>query len=650
MAVAASGAKDGGAKDASPRPTAADSIERSPEVQLRTFQELATDILSRLDPEATLLSILNAATGLVDSDIAGILLNDGDGVRMRACTGHHTVATARLYVGRGQGVAGRVFETGEPFKVDDYETDDVISRHFVQIAREEGKRSALGAPLRVRGETAGVLMVWRRRPSTFTDGDVEVLSSLGNLAAIAIVNADLYDTQRQALERLEVTNEKLATQNDALRRSSELHEELTSIVLEGSDLFDVAAVVARHSNGPAAILDPELTVLAETGEIDGVSERISGQLASNQQSGAEVVATSVVPPGEGHDGWLLFRTVFAAGEVLGYVCVELPQPPQNHDPLVVEQAATVCALHQVNQQAIWEAKTRLHADLLWDLLDGNVHDEAEALVRADQLGQTLPETLRVFLVEIKGGLEWAKPRPDDVAALDRRSRVLARTVEHLAKDAGSKEAFAAQRGPMIGALIDANNDPDHASRIAVKMAEGLARAHPSISVSVGVSACTDLQPDLQSACAQAERALSAVPLKAGPDRVAVFDDLGLLRFLLGSSERPEIARFAQSILGPVLDYDREHSINLVATLDAFLSEDCNLQRSAEVLFVHSKTVRYRLDRIQELSGLDLSRQQDRFNAQLALSMIKALSLDSEENPAGDSEAEPDRSLVRASSE
>jgi DNA-binding PucR family transcriptional regulator len=80
------------------------------------------------------------------------------------------------------------------------------------------------------------------------------------------------------------------------------------------------------------------------------------------------------------------------------------------------------------------------------------------------------------------------------------------------------------------------------------------------------------------------------------------------------------------VLGAVIDYDLEHSAGLVDTVEAYLAEDCSLQRTAERLRVHRKTVRYRLDRVEKLTQRDLSSQQVRFEAQLAVTIIRALSL------------------------
>ena len=78
---------------------------------LRTVIE---QLLCVRDLDQLLLSISDRTLHLLDADICGVLLREGDVLRMRSCVGHRVVETSRLRMERGQGVAGLVFLTGEP--------------------------------------------------------------------------------------------------------------------------------------------------------------------------------------------------------------------------------------------------------------------------------------------------------------------------------------------------------------------------------------------------------------------------------------------------------------------------------------------------------------------------------------------------------
>lgn len=601
--------------------------------QLQAFEDVATDILGRLDLEATLLSIVNSAARLVDADIAGILLADADGevLRMSACTGHHTVSTAHLEVRRGQGVAGRIFETGEPLRVDDYLSDPSISHDFFGIVKEEGKRSALGAPMIVQGEVIGTLMVWRRRPSVFTDVHGGAITRLANLATIAIMNARLYEKEHHAVSRLEEANRRLEDQNEILQRSSNVHDELTDLVLEGKGIADLVPTVAKHTNGEVASLDPNLDVLAMSPGADVLVERARGHLLDARGRGeAAAQGTSVLGPDRSCASWVVFRSVTAGGDRQGYLCVGLDHSPIDLDLVIVEQAAIVCALELTKERAILEARTRVRTDFLWDLFEGNISDDGEARLRARYLRYTLPETLRVMIIQIEGLTGWLRAAGGAADAVDRQRESLVRTAEDLATMAGPSASFAARRGSIIALAFPSSDDLAKARALADVVLGGLRDAYPGLGFSAGVSSCVELTANLQPAHSQAQNALSAVPLLGSGPPVAIYDDLGVLRFLLAPGDRSELSRFARNVLGPVVDHDRSHGAELIRTVDAYLANDCELKRTAECLYVHPKTVRYRLDRVQDLSGVDLSGQQGRFDAKLAISIIQALSLDDED--------------------
>ncbi len=162
--------------------------------------------------------------------------------------------------------------------------------------------------------------------------------------------------------------------------------------------------------------------------------------------------------------------------------------------------------------------------------------------------------------------------------------------------------------------------------LVTDVVRGLRRHAPGAIGATGVSACVDWSADLRPALRQARQAVEAAAFAPeGP--VVLFDELGLLRFLLAPSDRTDQLRFARAVLGPALDYDRDHQTDLVATLGAYLDEGASLTRTAATLYVHPKTVRYRLRRIEELTRRDLSGQRDRFDAQLAVAILRALALD-----------------------
>ena len=104
---------------------------------------------------------------------------------------------------------------------------------------------------------------------------------------------------------------------------------------------------------------------------------------------------------------------------------------------------------------------------------------------------------------------------------------------------------------------------------------------------------------------------------AGPGGVTVFDDLGVYRLLAEVEETATVDRFVRTWLGPLLDYDAKKPAELVLTLSRFLELGQAYDATSDALAIHRSTLKYRLQRIREISGRDLSDPDTRFNFQLA---------------------------------
>lgn len=101
-----------------------------------------------------------------------------------------------------------------------------------------------------------------------------------------------------------------------------------------------------------------------------------------------------------------------------------------------------------------------------------------------------------------------------------------------------------------------------------------------------------------------------------------YEELGIVRLLLCSGTDPDLQTFVDDVTGPLVAYDRDNDGSLVRTLRAFFDADCVQRLAAERLFIHHKTLRYRLEQIRQLTGLDLNRHEDRMRADFALRLLQ----------------------------
>jgi DNA-binding PucR family transcriptional regulator len=132
-----------------------------------------------------------------------------------------------------------------------------------------------------------------------------------------------------------------------------------------------------------------------------------------------------------------------------------------------------------------------------------------------------------------------------------------------------------------------------------------------------------------------EAALAANVGEAEGIRLLAFEDTGSYRLLLPAlSEDPgELERFYQETVAPLVAYDEQYETELVTTVEAYLENDGNVTPTAEQLFTHRHTIRYRLERVKELSGHDISSTEGREKLGLGLKAMRVLGIGSPRGPA-----------------
>ena len=102
-----------------------------------------------------------------------------------------------------------------------------------------------------------------------------------------------------------------------------------------------------------------------------------------------------------------------------------------------------------------------------------------------------------------------------------------------------------------------------------------------------------------------------------------YSELGIYRLLLQIGDMHQLWQFAEDVLGPLIDHDARHKVDLFSTLSIYLNQHESLKQTARVLRVHVNTVSYRIQRIEGLTSLDLANPDHRLSAHVAAKIIES---------------------------
>ncbi|MFJ7105610.1 PucR family transcriptional regulator [Streptomyces albogriseolus] len=288
------------------------------------------------------------------------------------------------------------------------------------------------------------------------------------------------------------------------------------------------------------------------------------------------------------------------GDLLGVLALEDPEATADeHTMFALDHAQRLLAQELLHMRELTEVELRLRRQLIDDLLEGT--DEESAYSRAEALGHDLRRTHYVVVVH------WPGNAADDS---------FTRAVEH-ATAATAARPLTTRRGDRVVLLTEAR--PDH-DAVHAALAHELGRPGGAIGVSTRCDS-----PDGVPRCYQeALRALEVRQNSRQRSGTTFFDDLGLYRILGPGNDLRELEGFVREWLGQLIDYDAEHDTELVETLSRYFDCGGNYDEAAAALTVHRSTLRYRLQRIREISDRDLTDVDARLNLQVATRVWKII--------------------------
>ena len=267
------------------------------------------------------------------------------------------------------------------------------------------------------------------------------------------------------------------------------------------------------------------------------------------------------------------------------------------------------------------------------VLEGRIGNREDLLARGKELGTDLASGGSVVVV---------RAHPRSPTEDDWRPRLLAvggrgaRSIASGAIAAPTPE----DAGEVIMLIPDA--DGETGRRVTAAVTRELESGLPGFAFAIGRSRHAANPLDLHRA--RNEALLAANVVEGDPERfVLAYEESGTYQLLLPHMNDPaELQRFYDETVRPLVAYDDQYETDLLGTLSTFLDCDANVNATAARLFTHRHTVRYRFERVRELTGLDVSSTDGREKLSLGLKAMRVLGIAAPRGPATEPGAEGGR--------
>lgn len=566
---------------------------RQREADFSSLVDTARELTTSGDLDALLRVITRRARLLLGVDMSYISFPDDaepeGSVYIRTADGQTSIMSVGLRLPGDAGLGNKVMISPSPFWTPDYLQDDRIqhSTAIDKVVEAEGLHAIMAVPLSYGTKPFGALYAASRAVRHFTSDEVALMSSLGDLAGVAIERAWLQERTDTLLSELEARNTRTEIVVRSMRELSRTRDLLIEVVLSGGDLHALAEKAQERLGGAVRLCSVNGTVLAAAGHV------IENDEAS--------LATAMIGAHAAHEPVLLdngtwVASICAGSEDLGTVLVCPDRPFTVQDQDMIQFTAQAAAVQQLLENRTEVAEGQIRDDLLDDLLANPQRPPQQLTKRAHRQNIDLYRPHIVVIARSEG---------------DAQGKIAVWASAYSHRRNGLKTMH---RGCAV--LLLPGTDAAGTARTAFDNLSGLLRDPVTVSASSPVSDPGSIFHGYHEAL----RCLEAMTALGSTGRSATARELGFLGILLADNH--DVDGFVQASIGPILDYDRLRSTELTRTLEIYFAAGSSPTYAAKELHVHANTVARRLERISELLGPQWQEPAQTLEVQLALRLCR----------------------------
>ena len=530
--------------------------------------EIISTVASSLDLDEVLKAVVTLLSDASAVHACFVYLVDPSGERLVLAAADEPYArhVGQIVMERPEGLAWWAAEHREPAFIRDNLLDDPRTKYVPEL-EEERFQSLLCVPILARdGSVIGVISAHTEAPREFTEAEVAFLVSSASLVAGAIENARSYTETRARVNELE----QLTESAEAIAAAETLDELLPTVAARARALL---GATAAH----LYLLEPgseELEWQASDPPRDEPRPPI-GLAALGPELARGGRASRVSVP------------LVASEELLGLLVAEGTSSVDLARALASQTAVGIKKIQLIERLT----EKNLIKDFFEELAGGRATGDLEG--RAARLGSDL-DTPHVVLI--------AEPADD---ALERALAAVA-----------------------PGSLFDRR---EHSLRALLvvppagveRLLEDVKRAHAKLGhpVAIGLSSVCVGAASYATGFDEARQAVLGTAVVSRVPAVVSYEELGPYKYLLRVALEGGVRDATAEAVARLAEYDRERGASLLHTLEEFLRRRGSISATSEALYVHQNTLRQRLRRIAEISGLDL-RSDDWLAVELAVKMVR----------------------------
>ncbi|RKD31674.1 CdaR family transcriptional regulator [Thermohalobacter berrensis] len=409
-----------------------------------------------------------------------------------------------------------------------------------------------------------------------------------------------------------------------LQRLDRIHEELMNAMLSGASIESIANVIHKNLNNPVLIkLEFPNKQIMKFGDLDKyIKELLINNMRSFYNSSSfnyhEKKFTETTELISGKYIKRVILPIVVKNTIYGHIFSwAIDTPFSGFDLSILETASTTIALEILKKLSVSEVENRYKSEYLEDLISLDKKRKKKALERASFFNLGLDNIYVVSIINlINSHMGKDKLSTDEV---QQTISGIIRAIKDLMNKLDIKGFVSSKTDSIRILLFDSDGErlTMKIGQIRQNIKKVLDNKITNLEYRAGFGRPYKGLENVYKSYTDAIKAIHAGEI-LGESKITSFNELGIYKLLCNDNLKDEMEIFYNETLKILVEYDKNKSTELVKTLESYFKYNGNLKQMSKALFTHYNTVLYRIQRIKEITGMDLDNAEDRLNLQIAL--------------------------------
>lgn len=427
-----------------------------------------------------------------------------------------------------------------------------------------------------------------------------------------------------------VLTEIISRQTSMLIKIEKIHNELIDVMLRGGSFKEILESIHRTIGNTVAIKDEIFNVIVAHGSEEKILE-IETKLKDEKLMHPLLNMTIIDDQLFEDRVKRIIIPIYVDERYYGYLSIwEDNKKLTSIEISSLESSIPVIALHILKKISIFEIESRHKVEFFDDLLSKDEKKQQLAVDRAALFDFDRKLGYSAIVISIKNINGFVKETLNNSTFLYQLNSKIMHIIERLSRNKAWKCVYGNKSDQIILLYGTASTKSGSQVKKEVKdfansLIKRVGEEIRDISISIGIGRFHKEPKHLWKSYIEAKRCIQNKGLNDKSEYMH-FDDLGIYRIFHLEEMEDELNQFYRDTLEPLVIYDRDKGSELVKTLQAYFQCGGNFKKISEEMFTHYNTIVYRMQRIKDITGMNLENPNERLNLQVAFKIFEMFNM------------------------